>query len=239
MATILITGANRGIGLALARVYVGRGDQVIGACRKPREASELAALAGPSGSRAEIAWIDVTNPLSIARTAKSLEGRPIDILINNAGIMGPDRQAADDMDFDGFLHTLDANTIGPLRVAQALLPNLERANRGKTQGEKRFGKIANISSGMGSFAGGAEGDLAYRASKAALNKLTQGMAAELKRRGIAVLAVCPGWVKTDMGGQGAPLSPSESAQGIVKVVDALTLERAGAFISHDGSKTAW
>jgi NAD(P)-dependent dehydrogenase (short-subunit alcohol dehydrogenase family) len=234
MATILITGANRGIGFALARTYLERRDAVIGACRKPREASELAALAGPSGNRVEIAWIDVTNPLSIARTRDSLRGRPIDVLINNAGIMGPERQSAADMDFDGFLHTLDANTIGPLRVTQAFLPNLEKVSPGKA-----FGKIANISSGMGSFSGGAEGDLAYRASKAALNKLTQGMAAELKRRGIAVIAVNPGWVKTDMGGKSAPLPVSESALGIVKVIDALTLAGTGAFTSHDGSNMAW
>jgi NAD(P)-dependent dehydrogenase (short-subunit alcohol dehydrogenase family) len=108
------------------------------------------------------------------------------------------------MDFDGFLRTLDTNTIGPLRVAQALLPNLEKAR----------GKIANISSRMGSFAGGAAGDLAYRASKAALNKLTQGMAAELKKRKIAVIAVCPGWVRTDMGEKPRPYRSPRARKGL-------------------------
>jgi NAD(P)-dependent dehydrogenase (short-subunit alcohol dehydrogenase family) len=229
MATILITGANRGIGLSLTKLYLARGDSVIGACRKPREATALAAVAGPSGQRAEIAWIDVTNPLSIAKTRDGLAGRPIDILINNAGIMGPERQSATEMDFDGFLRTLDVNTIGPLRVTQALLANLEKAR----------GKVANISSGMGSFSGGEAGDLAYRASKAGLNKLTQGMAAELASRGIAVIAISPGWVRTEMGGAGAPLSPAKSAEGVARVIDALTLAGAGLFKSHDGSPIAW
>jgi NAD(P)-dependent dehydrogenase (short-subunit alcohol dehydrogenase family) len=229
MATVLITGANRGIGLSLAKVYLGRGDSVIGACRKPREATELAAIAGPAGQRAEIAWIDVTNPLSIAKTRDGLAGRPIDILINNAGIMGRERQSAAEMDFDDFLRTLDVNTIGPLRVTQALLANLEKAH----------GKVANISSGMGSFSGGEAGDLAYRASKAGLNKLTQGMAAELASRGIAVIAISPGWVRTEMGGKGAPLSPAKSAEGVARVIDALTLAGAGSFKNYDGSPIAW
>jgi NAD(P)-dependent dehydrogenase (short-subunit alcohol dehydrogenase family) len=229
MATILITGANRGIGLALAKVYLDRGDEVIGACRRPREAKELAALAGAAGRKAEIAWIDVTNPLSIVKARDALARRKIDILINNAGIMGPERQSVTDMDFDGFLATLDANTLGPLRVTQAFLANLEGAH----------GKVANISSGMGSFSGGSAGDLAYRASKAALNKLTQGMAAELAPHGIAVIVISPGWVRTDMGGSGAPLSPEKSAAGIVRVIDALTLAGTGAFKNYDSNAIAW
>ena len=195
MAGFLVTGANRGIGLELTRQAARRGDKIIATCRNPAAASALAKLAGEAGGRIEIVALDIAEPASIAAATARLGRRPIDVLINNAGILGPARQSGLDMDFDGLAHTLAVNAIGPLRVTQALLPNLRAAGHAK---------VVAISSRMASLADPASSSLAYRASKAALNKLFQGLATDLAPQGIAVLILTPGWVRTDMGGAARP-----------------------------------
>ncbi|HWG04018.1 MAG TPA: SDR family NAD(P)-dependent oxidoreductase, partial [Beijerinckiaceae bacterium] len=173
---------------------------------------------------------DVSDVASINSLTAKLGRRPIDVLINNAGIMGPARQSGLDMDFDGLAQALAVNAIGPLHVTQALLPNLRAAGSAK---------IVAISSRLAMLADPGSSSLAYRASKAALNKLFQGVATDLKQDGIAVLILSPGWVRTDMGGRSAPLSVAESAAGILREIDELTLARTGHFRDYSGREVPW
>ncbi|MDC7785332.1 SDR family oxidoreductase [Rhodoplanes sp. TEM] len=229
MTTFLITGASRGIGLGLVERLAARGDRVL-ACARDPAAPDLAALAGRHSDLITPHRLDVGDPDSVATLAAALDGQPIDVLINNAGIRGPDRQSALDMDFDGFAQALAINTLAPLRVAQALLPNLRRGERPR---------IVTVSSIMGQLTGGGAGDVAYRTSKAAVNKVMQGLAAELRPAGVTVVVVHPGWVKTDMGGKGAALTVAQSTRGLVALIDALTVEQTGGFYNHDGQPLEW
>jgi len=221
MALIVITGGNRGIGRELARLYAEGGDRVVLGVRKPEAAGSLPGTALP---------LDVGDDGSAAAFAGLLEGEPIDVLINNAGVIGPDRQSALDADFAGFLDTLNVNTLGPLRVTQALLPNLRKA---------AGAKVAIVSSQMGSMSYAKSDHVAYRASKAAVNKVAQCLATDLAEEGIAVAALHPGWVRTDMGGPGADIAPEESAAGLKAVIDRLSPETTGRFWNYDGASLAW
>jgi NAD(P)-dependent dehydrogenase (short-subunit alcohol dehydrogenase family) len=223
MATILITGASRGIGLELAKQYAAAGDTVIRTTRGTDKAG---------GAVGEALPLDVTSDASAAALANMLKGRPIDLLINNAGVSGPEpaHQTSTDMDFAGFLGVLDANVLGPLRVTQALLPNLRAAGAAKA---------VVISSQMGQLSSKQSGFVAYRASKAAVNKVFQCLAADLAGEGIAVAMLHPGWVRTDMGGPGADLDVSESASGIRSVLASLDLSGTGRFMAWDGRQLDW
>jgi NAD(P)-dependent dehydrogenase (short-subunit alcohol dehydrogenase family) len=226
MTAILITGAARGIGMALCADALRRGWAVIGSVR---DAAAAKALEAEFGAQFQALVFDVTDAAAIARAAASLD-RPIDVLINNAGIIGPDRQSALDMDFDGFAQTLAVNVLAPLRIAQAFLPHLRRSGRPR---------LMTISSGMGSMSYASSDHLAYRASKAAVNKVTQGLATDLRRFGIAVASLHPGWVRTDMGGRGADIEAGESARGILDIAEKLDLAGTGNFLRYDGSQMAW
>lgn len=221
MATIVITGANRGIGLELARQYAAEGHDVIRCMRGADKADPLVGTAMA---------LDVTDGQSVAKFAAALGDRPIDLLINNAGISGPAQQSSTEMDFDGFQSVIEANVFGPLRVTQALLPNLRKAVGAR---------IAVVSSRMGSFASPQSGHVAYRASKAAVNKLFQCLASDLAGERIAVTSLHPGWVRTDMGGAGADIDVQTSAAGIRKVLDDLDMSRTGRFYAYDGEELAW
>ena len=227
MATILITGANRGIGLELARQYTAAGDTVIRTMRGPDKAD---------GELGEVLPLDVTSDASVEELAQALLGRPIDLLINNAGVIGPEaaHQSSENMDFPGFLATLDANVLGPLRVTQAVLPNLRAS---------KDAKVAVISSRMGQFDsgnfGGASGFVAYRASKAAASKVFQCLAADLAPEGISVAILHPGWVRTEMGGPGADIEVSESVAGIRNLLTNLHVADTGRFMAYDGTVLAW
>jgi NAD(P)-dependent dehydrogenase (short-subunit alcohol dehydrogenase family) len=226
MSTILITGANRGIGLELTRRYAAAGWKVIACCRVPKEAKALKAVKGD----VEIRALDVTKPASIARLKAALGRRPIDILLNNAGISGR-RPAFGKTDAKDFLSVLHVNSVAPLLVTEALLGNVKR-------GEMK--KIVSISSKMGSIGDGPKGGAyAYRASKAALNMVMANAAGELQDKGIIVAVLHPGWVKTDMGGRSAPLSVAESADGIVQVIAGLTPAETGRFFNYDGKPLPW
>ena len=230
MATILITGANRGIGLALTEAFIGRGDRVIATVRKPEHLEGLAAVMADAPDRLEIHRLEVTDPASIAALAERLAGRPIDVVINNAGIFGPTRQSSLDMDFDGWLEVLKVNTLAPLAVAQALVPNLRLGEHPK---------ILTVSSGMGSMAFAKSDNVAYRSSKAAVNKAMQCLATDLKGEGIAVAVCHPGWVKTDMGGAHADISPEMSATGLTRLVDRMSLSHSPEFLAWDGAAVPW
>lgn len=228
MSTVLVTGANRGIGLELVRLYADRGDTVLACCRRPDEADELAAL---DGDIARLA-LDVASAGSVQALADGLSGRVIDVLINNAGIAGParHRQTAKRMDFDGWAETFAVNTMGPVRVMQALLPNLQSSSQPK---------VVNITSQLGALSLDMAMAYAYCASKAALNKFMKLAAAELGREGIQVCLIHPGWVQTEMGGEQADLTPQQSAEGIVAVVDRLETENNGRFWKWNGEEHEW
>ncbi|KPL54862.1 hypothetical protein ABB55_23745 [Prosthecomicrobium hirschii] len=230
MAEVLITGANRGIGLALVRSLAMRGDRIHATCRRPAEAVDLKALAASPGFAVEVIGMDVADPVSIRAAAAALAGQPIDILVNNAGVLGPERQSTLDIDFDGWLRTFEINTISPLRVVQAFLANLRLS---------AAAKILTVSSRMGSLAYNRSDRIAYRSSKSAVNKVMQGLATDLRGEGIAVSVVHPGWVATDMGGTGADLSPDVSAAGIVRVIDKMRAKDSPRFYNYDGSELPW
>ncbi len=222
--SVLITGANRGLGLELARQLQSAGATVIGTARQPEAAEDLRAL----GVRIE--QLDVADPASVTALAERLAGSTLDVLLNNAGIFFErgDFASADPVQV---LRTYDVNTVGPLRVTQALLPNLRR-------GERKL--IMNMSSGLGSIANNERGSsVGYRSSKAALNMLTRTMAAELGEDGFICVAMSPGWVRTDMGGEQAQLSPEESVRGILDTLAPLTAADSGRYLSHDGNELPW
>jgi len=177
--TVLVTGANRGIGLELVRQMRARGHQVIGTARKPEQAIEL------KETGARVVQLDVIDSNSIRVMAQQLQGQRIDLLINNAGMLGHNAQSFAETDFDQVLATFDVNSLGPMRVTQALLPNI-LAGSGKT--------VIQISSTMGSIANNSGGYYGYRASKAALNMLNSSLALELADNGITSVVMHPGWV---------------------------------------------
>jgi NAD(P)-dependent dehydrogenase (short-subunit alcohol dehydrogenase family) len=226
--TVLVTGANRGIGLEFSRQYRAAGWQVIATAREPEAAKDLKAL----GEGVRIAQLDVTRPESVAALAASLGKEPIDLLINNAGQgVGFEVRPLTELKIDEFERVMQVNALGPVRVTQALLPNL-RAGKGKT--------IVGISSVLGSIAANREGGFyGYRESKAALDMFMRGLAAELKREGFICIALIPGWVKTDMGGPDAPLTPEQSVTGMRKVLDNLKAGDSGKFWSYDGTNIPW
>lgn len=223
MTTLLITGANRGIGFHLATAALDKGWRAFGSVRTEAQAKETAAKLGAGFTPLVF---DVTDRSAIAAAAASL-GDPVDILINNAGTIGPPdaQQTTLQMDFDGFARTLEINTLAPLAIAQAFLPNIRKSENGR---------ILTISSQMSWMGYAASDRIAYRASKAAVNKVMQGLATDLAPEGIAVCLIDPGWVQTDMGGPGANLTPDEVAHGIIAVADWLTLARTGRFIEWTG-----
>jgi len=222
--TVLITGANRGLGLEFARQYAADGWNVIATARNPDGADELESLP------VETLALDVADPASVAALARSLEGRPIDLLINNAGIF-PRVRGIEEIDFDDYGQTLVVNTIGPVRVTRALLPNL-RASERKT--------VVNITSRLGSIALTDNGVFyGYRESKAALNMFSRTLANELKPEGFTVLTVHPGWVRTDMGGENANLSPQESVSGMRAVIAERGPEDTGTYWAFSGEEVPW
>lgn len=226
MPTILITGSNRGIGLELVRRHAAEGWSVIACCRRPEEAGALRAVAG----EVEIHPLDVTQPDSIAALKKALGNRPVDLLLNNAGVMGA-RLGFGRTDIPDFLGTMQVNALAPLLMAEAFIENLIAG------GQKKIVSITSQMGSIGDHPGG--GSYAYRASKAALNMVMANAAAELKGKGISVAVLHPGWVQTDMGGSRAPLTVAESAAGIMQVVAGLTPETSGRFFNYDGAALPW
>lgn len=217
---VVITGANRGIGLELARLYAGRGSEVIGVCRQSSE--ELAGVA----SRV-IDGIDVTTDDGVNRLKSGLDGVSVDLLINNAGLLRDEQLG--NIDFDSIREQMEVNAYGPLRVAEALIPLMKEGSR-----------IANITSRMGSIADNdSGGKYGYRASKAALNAFGKSLAVDLKPRGIAVALLHPGYVKTRMVNFGGLITPEESAMGLAERIANLTLENSGSFWHSNGEELPW
>ena len=222
--TVLITGANRGIGLEYARQFAGKGYKVIGTVRDPADAKELSAVTD------RVEQLDVSDGASVAALAKRLHGVPIDILVNNAGVLDRSDVTVDKVDFAMMEQTLAVNALGPLRVAQALLPNL-RAGKRRT--------IVNMSSELGSIEQSNGRWYAYRASKAALNQISKTLSVELAREGFICVVLHPGWVRTDMGGTAATYSPEESVSGLIAVIEKLAPADNGRFYDFKGTPIPW
>ncbi|MCC6228244.1 MAG: SDR family oxidoreductase [Phycisphaerales bacterium] len=222
--THLVTGATRGIGLEFARQLSQRGDVVLATARDPKNAGEL------SGFRLSIGGLDVADPISIEGLTEALSDRPIDVLINNAGVGSPTKSIAD-CTADELQRVFMINSIAPMLVAKAALPSL------------RLGKrkiIVNISSQLASITNNTGGSsYAYRASKAALNQLNKSLANELGPEGFTCVVVHPGWVRTDMGGPNAPILPPDSVKMLLKLIDALTPADNGKFFNNDGTILPW
>jgi len=230
--TICITGANRGIGLALARHAADRGMRVIGTARDPGRATDLAGVKGDAGP-VHVETLDIANDDSVRAMADRLAGDPIDILVNNAGIFPKESSDLTAFEPEAFTRVLHTNVVGPCMVTRALRPNVEKSQRKL---------IVNISSTMGSIARAADGStghLGYHSSKAALNMINTLLANELGPAGIACVAIHPGWVQTDMGGSSAHLTPDESASAMLDTIAALDAGSNGSFVSYDGSPLPW
>jgi NAD(P)-dependent dehydrogenase (short-subunit alcohol dehydrogenase family) len=222
--TVLITGANRGLGLELARQYTADGWQVIGTARRPDTADDLRDL------DVTVMQLDVTDQASVEQLAEDLDGQSIDVLINNAGILSMVHSITE-IDFEELNRVLAVNTVGPIRVTQALLPNL-RAGKMK--------KIINTSSVAGSISGKTRGGpYGYSESKAALNMFTRSLAGELKADGFICIVIHPGWVQTDMGGAHAAVTVADSAAGIRSVIENLSAEDSGEFRTFEGQQLPW
>jgi NAD(P)-dependent dehydrogenase (short-subunit alcohol dehydrogenase family) len=240
MRRVVVTGANRGLGLEFTRQLLAAGDEVVATARQPKTADELNKLVSMSGGRGTVVRLDVDDPDEVAAAALQIGERfdAVDLLVNNAGVWSapgqPERVSAGalaELRPEPVLEVLRSNAVGPILVTQALAPLLAAAGRAT---------VVNLSSGLGSLTKAvSRGNIAYGMSKAALNMLTRHLAAELRHQGTIVVSMSPGWVSTDMGGPSAPLGPPESVQGILNVVAVLTPAQSGSFLDHTGATVPW
>jgi len=241
MATIFISGANRGIGLEHARQALVAGSQVIAGCRAPAEADDLQAMAAKVGPGLRIEALDVGSGPSVAALATRLDGVAIDVLINNAGLYGNadapsfpggvPAQSLQGMDYDLWDRIQAINVVGPFRLTAALMPNL-------LAGERKL--VVMMSSDLGSIGNNTLGTShAYRSSKAALNMLTRGLAIDLKDQGVTVISMAPGWTKTTLGGEGGQWSVEDSVGRQRQVLSKIDLDQSGRFIDLTGKIVAW
>lgn len=229
MSTILITGANRGIGLEFVKYYLHTDWEVHACCRSPEDATELDVLS--RHMPCTVHQLDVSDPDSINRLAEKLAEKPIDILLNNAGTYATGANHFGDIDTSIWLNAIQTNTIGPLLMAQAFISNIEL-------GQKKL--IATLSSKVGSIDDNRSGGgYAYRSSKSAVNQVMKSLSIDLADRGINTVSLHPGWVQTDMGGPNALIDTFESVNGMAKVLDNFTDEQSGSFINYDGSIIPW
>jgi NAD(P)-dependent dehydrogenase (short-subunit alcohol dehydrogenase family) len=229
--TVLVTGANRGLGLEFVRQYAADGWRVYAGCRAPSAADALQALAAASAGLLSIHALDVRDRASIQRLAAELAGQPIDLLINNAAIWGSAKQVLGGLDDRIWAEVLDVDVVGPVRVTEAFLENVAASvRRTVVMLSSRLGSIALNDSG---------GRLMYRAAKAGLNAVAKSLAVDLAPRGIVCVALSPGWARTDMGGPQAPLSPVDSIAGMRRVIEGLDLTQSGQFLAYDGTTVPW
>lgn len=227
MAVVLVTGANRGIGLEFVRQYAADGWKVVATCRRRKKAGDLEQVNGD----VTVHELEVTDPKSIAALVEAMKGAPVDVLINNAGVYLDRNDELGELDFDKWTQSFEVNTIAPMRLAEALLPQVAASKRKlmvfmSTQ-------MASISDNTGGRA------YAYRGSKAGLNAVVHSMAIDLKPQGIACLLLHPGWVKTEMGGKNATLDVRDSVHGMRRVIESFTIDRTGSFLRHNGEAISW
>jgi len=232
MQRVLVTGANRGLGLEFTRQLLARGDRVLATCRHPGKALPLTELAGAYPGHLHVLPLELDKERSIAEMAREAAAltEGLDVLINNAGMLvSGERFGA--LAAKALNETFASNATGPVLVTQALFPLLEKGTNAK---------VMNLSSRLGSIgASGGFGTPSYAISKAALNMATRQLAAVLAPQRVTVFCISPGWVRTDMGGAGAPLTPQESVAKLLAVLDAADARHAGRFLDNDGSDIPW
>jgi NAD(P)-dependent dehydrogenase (short-subunit alcohol dehydrogenase family) len=231
MTTILITGANRGLGLEFVRQCNVAGWRVLACCRNPTHADALKAIAADSDERVSLHRLDVGDLAQIQNLARDLRDEPIDVLLNNAGIYGPQNARFGQTDYRAWADVLAVNVMAPMKTAECFIDNVLRSKRKL---------IIGMSSLMGSIGETDQGEhYLYRSSKAALNMVIKTLSIDLRKRGVTAVVLHPGWVQTDMGGPNAPLKAPESIRGMLKVINGLTIKDSGKFLSYDGSEVPW
>ena len=232
MQRCLVTGANRGLGLAFVSELLERGARVLACCREPGKAKVLEALAAANGDRLAIHALDVANPQAIDKLSEAAarQLQRIDLLVNNAGVLVSGERFGN-VKAESLAESFAVNATAPLLITQALAPLLALGNKPR---------VLCITSQLGSIAQ-ANGfrTISYAMSKAALNMAVKRLAAELAPRGIVVLAAHPGWVKTSMGGKGATLAPADSAHALLNLIERATTRDAGKFLAYDGAELPW
>ena len=236
MSTVLITGANRGLGLEFVRQYAADGWDVLATARDPERAQELRQITARDRAVSTHA-LDIAEDESIEELVDELDGKAIDVVIHNSGVYPRKGQKFGEIDYVGWSEALETNLLGPMRLTEALIDNVAASERKQ---------IAAISSSMASLRAVQGGSVAtagvayqYRTSKTALNMAMSVLATELAPRGISVVMIDPGWVKTDMGGPNAQLTPEQSISGIRKVLAGDPMALSGKFIGYDGVARPW
>ena len=228
--SVLITGANRGLGLEFTRQLAGDAERIIACCRNPARANELNQVAAQSAGVVQTRALDVTDGARIKALAAQLADQPIDLLLNNAGILGP-RPASGVQDVDAWRQVLEVNTIAPLKMVEAMLDSVALSKRKL---------IVNITSKMGSMGDNQSGGAyIYRSSKASLNAVMKSLALDTAELGVTVLLVHPGWVSTDMGGPSGLIDAETSVTGMKSIIDRADSSLSGRFFNYDGAEIPW
>ncbi len=228
MGTVFITGANRGLGLEFVKEFSEKDYEVIATCRDPNSSSDLTNLA-KSNLKIQLHQLDVSNPKNIQDLSNHLKTKPIDILINNAGIYRSG--SFNSVNKDSWVESFITNTIGPYEVIEYFLPNV-------LQGREK--KVVSITSKMGSIDDNTSGgSYIYRSSKTALNSMMRSLTHDLKTNDIATMTLHPGWVRTDMGGPGGWIDVKESVSGMINQISNLSLQNTGRYIDYAGKPIKW
>ena len=228
MHQVLVTGANRGLGLEFSKQYAADGWNVLACCRHPQSALDLQSLAA-AHSNVKIHTLDVADFAQIDALALQLKDESIDVLINNAGVYP--HSSFGDTNYDDWANGFKVNSMAPLKMAEAFVQHLTRG---------QLKKIATLTSKMGSIEDNTSGEsYSYRASKTAVNMVMKSLSIDLKPYGISVITLHPGWVQTDMGGSNALISAQTSVSGLRKVIEDLSLDTTGKFIAYDGKAMPW
>jgi len=226
--TVLITGANRGLGLKFTELYAQKKFNVLATCRTPHNADGLLELADKN-NQISVLPLDVGISEEVENLAETIKASPIDILINNAGIWRSSTLGS--INRQAWLESFTINSIAPYEVTQALLPNIKKGS---------LKKVVSITSKMGSIDDNTSGSsYIYRSSKSALNMVMRSLQHDLSSYGIATLTLHPGWVQTDMGGMNALINDEQSVSGMINVIDKLNIENTGRFIDYDGKPISW
>ena len=230
MATILVTGANRGLGIEFVEQYLNDGNEVIATYRNENSSMDLIKM-GNERSNLKLLQLDVSSNKSLNSFAENLGDSPIDIFINNAGVYGPRNSSFGNVDEENWIPAIKVNTIAPILLTQLIIKNI-RSGADK--------KLIFVTSKMGSIddnKGG--GAYVYRSSKTALNAVVKSLSVDLENEGIVVALIHPGWVKTDMGGPNAIIDKDTSVRGMTEVISNLNISSTGNFYNYDGSIITW